>query len=210
MTTRAVIFDYDDTLVKTREIKWRQFQAVARDTYGINLTEDVLRQHWGKPYDQIHRLYFKDADTLENMIAAKLARESEFPVELQPGALETVSRLRRKGIVLAILSSSSQRVVAPDLWRLGFDLSDFAYIQTSEATTVHKPDPAVFAPVLKHIGVDGPSVIYVGDALSDYQAATAVGLRFVGVTTGTVSSLDFSRAGADAVITTLTNLKSYV
>src|ERR1700750_976802 len=111
MRYQAVIFDFDDTLVQTHKAKWRQFRAVAKDSYGIHLTDDVIREHWGKPYEDIHRIYFKNSDTLENMIEAKQARDAEFPVELQPGVLDVIHRLRRAGITLGVLSASGRFVV---------------------------------------------------------------------------------------------------
>ena len=205
---KAVIFDYDDTLVKTYKAKWRQFQAVAKDSYGIELTEGVLREHWGKPYDEIHRIFFQNSDTLENMLQAKFAREQEFPVELQPAALQIIKRLRREGLVLGILSAASSLVVQPDLERVGFDLSDFTYIQTSDDTKVHKPDPAVFAPILKHLAGQGieDGIIYVGDALRDFRAARDAGLEFIAITTGLDTAAEFRQAGVTRIIESLSEL----
>lgn len=206
---KALIFDYDDTLVKTYEVKWRQFKAVAKDMYGIHLTDDVLREHWGKPYDEAHRAYFRNSDTLENMLAAKLEREAEFPIELQPSALETVSRLREHGAILTILSSSKGPLVRADLKRLGFHLADFSAIQTSEETKVHKPNPEVFTPMLEHLAkqsIKPSDTIYVGDSLSDYQAAKAAGLGFIAVTTGITTAAEFRQAGAPTIIALLREL----
>lgn len=207
-TIKAVIFDCDDTLIKTHQAKWRHFQAVAKDSYGIDLTEDVIREHWGKPYADIHRIYFQDSDTLENMLQAKLDREHEFPCELQPGALEVIRALRQKNIVLGVLSASSSRIVQPDLKRLGFDLADFTYIQTSEDTSVHKPYPAVFAPILSHLAASGieDGILYVGDAIRDYHAARDAGLGFIGVTTGLDTAAEFRSAGAPLIVANLNEI----
>ncbi len=40
-----------------------------------------------------------------------------------------------------------------------------------------KPDPAIYAPVLQHLGLERPQVLAVGDALrTDIAGATAAGL----------------------------------
>ena len=42
---RAVLFDLDDTLLKTARIKWAHHKAVAAQ-YGIELTDETLAQYW--------------------------------------------------------------------------------------------------------------------------------------------------------------------
>ncbi len=205
MKAKAVIFDFDDTLVKTYDIKVKHWQAVAKDSYGIDLSEATVREHWGKPYTDLHGIFFQNSDTLENMVNAKLAREHEFPLVLQPGALDAVTRLHEAGVLLSILTATSNRVVHADLERLGFNLADFVFIQTMEDTTVHKPDPAVFKPMLARLAQAGikQNITYIGDSLADYRAATGAGLDFVAVTTGHVTAPQFIKAGVKRVIPSL-------
>lgn len=44
---KAVIFDLDDTLLKTAVIKWKHHKAVADKFYGIELTDKTLGEHCG-------------------------------------------------------------------------------------------------------------------------------------------------------------------
>ena len=50
---RAVLFDMDDTLLLTREVKWDHHRFVAREHYGIELDDQTLRAHWGEPFDEM-------------------------------------------------------------------------------------------------------------------------------------------------------------
>ncbi|MEP5092021.1 MAG: HAD hydrolase-like protein, partial [Paracoccaceae bacterium] len=47
-----------------------------------------------------------------------------------------------------------------------------------------KPSGAAFDPLLRASGLTADRVMYVGDAPSDYAAATAAGVGFVGVASG--------------------------
>lgn len=208
MKYQAVIFDFDDTLVKTREVKWQQHKAVAKQFYGIDLHEDVLAAQWGKPYDEVLRHIYENADTIENMRAAKLSLEDQFPIVAQEGVIEMIKRLQKKQVPLSILSSSLHDLVVNDLRRLGFPIEAFFMIQGSESTTTHKPDPAVFEPILSGLKQKGISehIVYVGDSLSDYQAAKAAGLDFIAVTTGMVSREAFDSAGIKTILDKLSVL----
>lgn len=206
---RAVVADLDDTLTQTWRIKWAHHKAVAQRMYGIELTDEVLAEHWGKPFDEMIRYLYQDADSVENMRAANRSLEAEFLKRAQPGACEVIRALRLGGMMLAVVTSTNQSFAEQDMSRLGFNLADFVAIQGAEATQAHKPDPAVFAPVLGELatlGIDVAETIYVGDALMDYYAARDARLGFVGVTTGRTTSEAFHSAGAEYVIDSIQGL----
>jgi beta-phosphoglucomutase-like phosphatase (HAD superfamily) len=76
--TRAVIFDIDDTLLSASRVKWNHFAEVARDAYGLTLTEAQMRAVWGRPLaEQVHAL-FGNIDSTDNIYAHLLAAESRF------------------------------------------------------------------------------------------------------------------------------------
>lgn len=201
MNYRAVIFDFDDTLVKTKETKWRQHKIVAKRFYGIDLTDEELRLHWGKPYDETLRLFYKNADTIENMRAAKLSLEHLFPLEAAEGAISLVQTLAKARVAVGVLSSSLQSLVIADLKRLGFPMGALCVIQGSEDTNAHKPNPLVFKPTLDALARQDitSGIIYVGDSINDYRAAQGAGLDFLGVTSGLTTMRDFKAEGTTVV-----------
>lgn len=74
----------------------------------------------------------------------------------------------------------------------------FFFIQSSYDTNIHKPNPEVFAPALgklqsKHITLK--EVIYIGDALDDYTAATSAGLHFCAIANHTIKEKVFIEKG---------------
>ncbi|HVQ43615.1 MAG TPA: HAD family hydrolase [Candidatus Saccharimonadia bacterium] len=209
---QAIIFDFDDTLVRSGRIKWAHHKATAKEFYGLKLTDETLGKHWGMPFNDMIPLLYQHADTLENMRAANFSIEHRFRKTLQPDALVTIKRLHAAGLPLGVLSAMTRDMIEPDIKRFGFDPSHFLFVQGSEDTPVHKPDPGVFDPALHLLqkrGIKPQNILYVGDALSDYYAAIGAGLHFIGVTTGFVSQAEFSSAKAKSVasLTELLNTK---
>lgn len=190
--TRAVIFDMDDTLLLTREVKWNHHRHVARTSYGIELDDETLRTHWGKPFDEMIGHYYRHSATPDEMRAANASSAAQFPKQPVPGAVELVTRLLDEGAQVGVVTSTRTQMALADLTRCGFPVERLFLVQGADQSPVHKPDPAVFdnaRALLADLGV--ADVTYVGDALMDEQAATAAGLAFVAITTGLFGAEEF-------------------
>jgi HAD superfamily hydrolase (TIGR01549 family) len=208
---RAVLFDLDDTLLKTARIKWAHHRAVAAQ-YGIALTDETLARYWGMPFDQMIGHLYNHADTVDNMRAANRALESQFPKEIHDDTIEVLDRLALHGILVGVVTSTNTEFATTDLRRLQVSDETFLFVQGAEATPYHKPDGRVFDPALARLaelGISRSEVLYVGDALMDHEAAVRAGIQFVGVATGFVSTEQFQGAGAP-VITRLGDLPAYL
>lgn len=200
---RAVVFDLDDTLLRTREVKWAHHREVAARFYGIDLTDEELRLHWGKPFDQLLALLYRDAAPLAHLRAANLSLDAEYPKPALGGAVDTVRRLLDEGFEVGVVTSADTGAALGDLDRTGFPVDRMLFVHGADVTPAHKPDPAVFGLALEELGgrgVGAGEVVYVGDALMDLLAARRAGLRFIGVTTGLVTSAQFAEHGAPWVL----------
>jgi HAD superfamily hydrolase (TIGR01549 family) len=198
---QAVLFDLDDTLLKTARIKWAHHRAVAAQ-YGIALTDESLARYWGMPFDQMIGHLYNHADTVDNMRAANRALESQFPKEIHDDTIEVVGRLALHGIVAGIVTSTNTAFAEADLRRLHVSEDAFLFVQGAEATAYHKPDGRVFDPALarlSELGIRGSEILYVGDAAMDHEAAVNAGIQFLGVATGFVSVEQFQERGAQAI-----------
>lgn len=189
---RAVLFDLDDTLVHTREVKWAHHRHVAREHYGIELDDDTLAQHWGKPFDEMIGLYYRQAASVEAMRAANQASAHLFPKTPVEGAVEVVTALLDEGVLVGVLTSTNTDMTTADLARCGFPVERLVLVQGADQTPHHKPDAAVFDPALAVLRGRGVAdVTYVGDAVIDARAAEGAGLGFVAVTTGLFDAAAF-------------------
>ncbi len=203
----AVLFDLDDTLTKTHEIKFAQHKAVAKKFYNIDLTDDDIRPHWGKPLPELIDILYRGSDTAKNRLAAVASMQHAFPKKTQDDSLVVIQALLDAHRTLGIITASIRELVIPDLVRLGFPVDQFSFIQTADDTSVHKPNPAVFTTALERLATQNISpeqVVYIGDGLIDYTAASGAGIHFIGVTTGLTTIETFQEAGVKHTVTCLT------
>jgi HAD superfamily hydrolase (TIGR01549 family) len=210
---RAVIFDLDDTLVKTRAIKAQQHKAVAREFYGREVTDEKLGEHWGKPFDALVTSLHDNVDTIENLRKVYAATSDRFPKEIHDDTLEMIDELTAKGIQLGIVTATNREYLLKDLKRLGIPSERFFSLQGADETEFHKPDPRVFDTVLEtleELGISREETMYVGDALTDWYAARDAGLQFIAVTTGSHTAKEFKAAGAPKVIGRLSELPAII
>lgn len=108
-------------------------------------------------------------DMVDDFMAALVFR----PV---PGAVETLARLRRHGLPLAVVANWDCSLEG-HLERLGLR-SLFEAVITSALAGAPKPDPAPFRLALARLGVEPGRALHVGDEPADEQGARAAGMRF--------------------------------
>jgi HAD superfamily hydrolase (TIGR01549 family) len=210
MTYAAVIFDLDDTLLKTYPIKWDQHKEAARRFYGINLNDETLRLHWGKPTSEMVRHLYEDAEDAETMVEKFRSLDAHYLKSIHDDVLESLKRIHKIGLSINVATNSSQDSATHDLERLGIPLSYFDSIFGIEKNKVYKPDPKALRPLLKALAAKGitTKIVYVGDSLIDYEASTGIGIEFIGVATGVTTEKDFREAGVTRIISKLTDLPS--
>jgi HAD superfamily hydrolase (TIGR01549 family) len=192
---KAVIFDLDDTLVKTSEAKYDALKHAAKKFYNLKLSTEQIRSHWGKPFPAFMNDLFGTVDSIESIIHNYRSIRNGFPSLAYEGAVQTIKNLSSQYIV-CLLTAGTKAMVEEDLLLGGFDLKLFHYIQTAEHTEVHKPDPAVFKPALTFLNAKNilqSEVIYVGDSPHDCAAAKGSGLHFVALIDRTHTKDEFSK-----------------
>lgn len=195
---KLIIFDYDDTLVKTIEAKWSQHKETAKRFYDINITDGDLRECWGMPFEQMLNKLYRGADTPDNMAKNYLSLRDNYPKRLHNGSLELVNKVLRNNRKVAVLTAMESKSVKEELKNMGFPLDKFEFIQGAEHTIFHKPDPRVFDPVkgmIRDNGIIKDEIVYVGDAIRDYKAANGFGIDFIGVANGLTSAVEFESEG---------------
>lgn len=205
---QAVLFDLDDTLTKSHEVIFAHHKAVAKH-YGIDLTDEDILVHWGKPFDQLIQHLYRNSDTLEAMKALNQSLYHQFRKKIQEDTHDLIVHLLERNMKVGVVTAANTNQAVEDLKFFNVPIDQFFFIQGAEQTSFHKPHPDVFAPMFERLaghGVEKAAIVYVGDALHDYHAARDAGISFVAVTTGLVSKDQFSEAGAPHIIDRLGKL----
>jgi phosphoglycolate phosphatase len=199
---KAVIFDYDDTLVKTIDSKWDALRETGKRFHNLEIKNSHIKKFWGLPYQEMLTGVLMKADSFENLNKSYESVRSEFPMKAYSDAVETINKLLEKYKV-GILTASARKLVIEDLEMLEFPIDKFFYIQTSEDTVAHKPDPKVFEPIIQKLKTENITkneVVYIGDSLRDYFAARDANIEFFGITHGSVKSKkEFEKEGAKTI-----------
>ncbi|HSW89009.1 MAG TPA: HAD-IA family hydrolase [Candidatus Saccharimonadales bacterium] len=201
-TIKVVLFDHDDTLVRTIEAKWAEHKHIAKKYYGKDLTDDELHKHWGKPLSTMIGLLYGTDDLIQAMDYVKIT-QNDFPKKLHDDTLATLKHLKKASRKIGVITATTRHSFENDLKTLHIPENLFDYTQTEDDTSFHKPDPRVFKPVLlwlKQEGIKPSEVVYVGDGLHDMKAALGAGFEFIGVSTGLVTQSTFKKNGATAIL----------
>lgn len=206
---KAVIFDLDDTLLKTRETKFAAIKYAGKHFFNLDITDELIRSHWGKPFPEFMQLVFGSSLSGEEVITKYKSVVQQFKNEAYPDTVPTLMQLFPHYKV-CILSSAAQSLVMYDMQTSGLPVEQFTHIQAAEDTDAHKPDPKVFDPtihVLSKFSISPSEMLYVGDMIGDFQAATSAGLQFRGLADRTVAKSEFLQAGAQT-ITSISELQA--
>ena len=210
---KAVIFDFDDTLVESRVSKWAHHKHVAKNFYNIELSDEDIRKHWGRPFDVLVAELYQNSDTLENMHKAIISVKKDFPKYPYKEAISTVQKLLDQNIKTGVVSATTTMFLIEDLTHLGFPVDSFSIIQGADKTKVHKPEAGVFLPLIEQMekeGINKEDIVYIGDSLDDFKASTGAGLNFIALTTGLYSYEDFKNEGAETVMNSIEEILSEI
>lgn len=183
MKYQAVIFDLDGVICHTDEyhyLAWKQIAnrleipfnpAINHRMRGIDrmASLDVLL---GQSCRDFSREEKEQLAAEKNQIYRELLVNLS-PASVSPEVLETLQKMRRSGLKLAIGSSSKNTKYI--LERIG--LLDF-FDGIADGTTVRhaKPDPEVFLQAAEMVGVAPEKCLVVEDARSGILAARAAGM----------------------------------
>ena len=174
---KAILYDIDGTLLDTFDMNMYPLMQIIREELGQEWTLEQLRPFYAQPgLKTIAELGIRDVETVYARWVAYVNAYEKGAVPY-PGMVDALTRIRAAGIRQAVVSSKMHRQYEIDMGRYGMD----AYMETAvlaEDTERHKPDPAPILECLRRMGLRPEEVIYIGDTLSDLQAARNAGVDF--------------------------------
>lgn len=208
---RAIIFDFDDTLVKTKEIRYKAIKKAGKKFYNLNISDEDITSQWGKPFNTFIFEVFNKSDDPETLFKNYQSILSDFPNESYPNTNETIKQLKSK-YLLGIISASHKQLINSGMKDVGLEPQLFSFAQSADNTTIHKPDPDVFLPSLSifaQSGITKDQILYVGDAPDDYFAASAARIHFCAIADRTTPASQFKKLKAN-YITKFAELPNYI
>ena len=187
---KAVFFDMDNTLFDFVAAKLVACREILSYIAGEeeNITEDpsvlfgyFLRGNHGfencnniKDYMQERRLF---TVTRYTQCCEIYEREKLQNLELYPGVKETLNKLKKQGLKLAVITDADSNHAFSRLTRVEL-LDLFDTLIAADTTGTKKPDPAHFLFALQVLGVRPEESLVVGDSIRrDIAPARKLGLK---------------------------------
>lgn len=209
----AVIFDFDYTLAdSSRGVLECVNQALRslglpsaspediKKTIGMSLP-DTLATLAGEEHEEraeeFSRLFIEKAD---EVMADLTVVFDDVP--------RIMGQLRAKGVSLGIVSTKFRYRIETILGRVGL-LEPFDAIVGGEDVSRHKPDPEGLLMAVDMLGSPS-STLYVGDSVSDAEAAMRAGLPFVAVLSGVTPREAFADYPVYKVLNKLSGLADLI
>ncbi len=183
---KAVIYDIDGTILNTLNMNmYPLIKIIQEETGELWSFEQVLKFAPYPGMKVMEELKVKDKEkTYARWV--KYVNEYEEGASLYDGFHEVFECLKSHGIIQAVVSAKTIKQYEIDFISKGLDKYMSAAILADD-TKQHKPDPAPLLECLKRLNVDASEAIYIGDALSDYQASQNAHMDFGYAKWGSVS-----------------------
>ncbi|HEY6548556.1 MAG TPA: HAD family hydrolase [Vicinamibacteria bacterium] len=176
---RAVLFDWDGTLVNSAETSYRAYQGLFK-ALGIPFDREVYARtyspNWHRTYEALAlpREQWDDADALW------LRFYAEERNELLPGVSEALHRLQGAGHAQGIVSSGERERVTQEMRELEV-ARYFTEVVCGGDTAQRKPHPEPLLVALERMGLRPEEAAYVGDSPEDMEMARGAEVFAIGI-----------------------------
>lgn len=197
---RAVVFDWDGTLVDTLPAILQANVEVLRE-YGVPFDETVYRSAYVPDWRHMYRRLGVPETALGAAGARwlELYRAAEGLTTFR-GVGEALRRLAGAGHRMGLVTAGDRPIVEDQLARFG--LADLLPVRVcGDDPLPPKPDPEPLRQALARLRADAlpEPPVYVGDAPDDMRMARAAGVRGVGIIGPLATSEDLRSAGAEEI-----------
>ncbi len=206
---KAVLFDFDDTLMQTKKHKIEAIKMLGLRYYNVEIEDALIERHWGIAFSDFYANVFSGVDNdIDRILERRKALNAEYPNQPYSDAMDVLNYLTDKYPV-GIVTSSSRETVGLELNGTNLPIAKLNFIQTAEDTFYHKPNPKVFDPAIELLSTKNilrHEILYVGDSILDFKAADDAGIKFVGIAGNTTPPKNFAKVNA-TFIKSLSELK---
>ena len=168
---KAVIFDFDDTLVDTYAFFCHQLHQTLIELYGPDYDHNYMVTaemfyNQNMPFVEIFKKTF--GENSGKTLRGYREKSSSAQYQAKPGMLDFVNFLVQQNIDRLILSNRT-KLIKYRLTQAGFDPCQFRIFHAENK----KPHPHAYAEVfkcLKHLGIKAEETIIIGNHPDDFLA----------------------------------------
>jgi len=184
LDAQTYLFDFDGTLVDSMPTFVSVMLRIL-DEYGIDYEDDIVKIITPLGYHGTAEYYrtlgiSAPTDELVRQMNEYAYDEYAHNILAKASVQDTLSKLKKRGVSLNVLTASPHKVLDPCLKRLGlWDLFDNVWSCDDFCTT--KSDPLIYQMASERIGRPIQDIIFVDDNVNAVKTARLAGMRSYGI-----------------------------
>ncbi len=181
----AAVFDMDGLLLES-ESCWRTAEREASDALGLGLTDDDFRSTMGVRMRDVAKIWFGwqpwEGPSVEEVADGVVARVIELIADADPlpGVIDALDLLERRGLRLALCSSSDDALIDAAVEALGI-ADRFELLHSAEHNDFGKPHPDPYLSTAAKLGVAPDRCLAFEDSVNGCLSAKSAGMAVVAV-----------------------------
>lgn len=178
---QCLLFDFDGVISDTESIYSDFWGKMGREYLGI---DDLDIKVKGCTLDKILSENFADMPMEVSEICRRLdGLEETMTYEYIPGVVDFVMEARKRGLKLAIVTSSNMPKMRSVFSKRPEIKEMFDEVLTSEDFEKSKPDPDCYLKAMDRFGIDAEHSVVFEDSINGLKSARKSGARVIGLTT---------------------------
>jgi len=197
MGIKAVIFDFDGTIIDTETIWFEVYRELLQDKFNLELPLEEFAKCIGTTDEGFFQYLEAQTGTKIDVNELKQLAHVRFLdkkgiLEVREGVVEKLEEAKELGYRIGLASSSSREWVEGFLRQ--FELWDyFTVIKTSEDVVKVKPDPALYLKALEALQVEPQEALAIEDSLNGAIAAIEAGIKCIVIPNQVTAFLTFHK-----------------
>lgn len=181
MKTKALLFDFDGTLLNTNDLIIQTFMYIFDEKFpGQYSTEDCLRFIGPSLKQTFDELTPGETDVMIGKYKEWNAINHDRLVTSYDAVVETLEELHKLGVKMAIVSTKSRESLARGLKVLCAEQFFYVIVGLDDVKHV-KPHPEPVLLALQKLGIEKEEAIMIGDNSHDIEGGQNAGVRTAGV-----------------------------
>ena len=199
MKKKYIIFDFDGTLADTIPVMFTIIQELARKVgYSRMITQadwDWVREHELKEIPHKFEIPLVKIPFLL-LEGRSMLKKQMYSIPPCKGILEMLTSLKKKGYILAVLSSNRRDSIQEFIVKNNLSgLFDFVHSELN----IFGKDRALQS-LLRQFKIQTEEAVYVGDEIRDFEACNKIKLECISVSWGLNSAHALKEKGAKYII----------
>jgi HAD superfamily hydrolase (TIGR01549 family) len=198
---RAVLFDWDGTLVDSAESTYRVYVRLFSD-FGIAFDRETFARTYTPAWHETYRTLGIPEARWPEADEKWMGYFADETTNLIGGALDALETLGRRGIVRGIVTSGTRKRILRELAAFGVE-HHFAHVVCGDDGHQRKPHPEALSICLQRLGIAPHEAVYVGDSAEDVMMARGAGVFSIAVRGMFPNHASLAAANPDVIVDSL-------